>query len=313
MLPELARSHLSCVLSSRREARPGSPACVWVRADRVSGAVKEKERCVGSGPPRGPPPFPRCLPSLASGRRRAATAGGSRASASFPSGSSVFVCTGVVRAGALFTRPGRWLGCAGSPGTPAAAPASRCRSVWRARVGDLGWARPSRPAFWLRVSAPLLSGYLAVAFRRGGLKTPWGSPFRPRGRGGGGARRRVGPEGFPVPPRPAHSDSTTPPRCRRRSRGLRSGGVLRREPPLGARGVRTARPARPLFADCRRRPCRVPCRSRSVFSRSRPCLSKPRRVSFRFLAGRPEANPPVPSSLCGGGRAGATVCRRQHP
>lgn len=34
-----------------------------------------------------------------------------------------------------------------------------------------------------------LSGYLATASRRVGLKTPGGSPFRPRGRGDGGARR----------------------------------------------------------------------------------------------------------------------------
>lgn len=53
--------------------------------------------------------------------------------------------------------------------------------------------RPSRGhAFWPRVSSPLLSGYLAVAFRRGGLKTPGGSPFRPQGRGA------VGPVGKSV-------------------------------------------------------------------------------------------------------------------
>lgn len=34
-----------------------------------------------------------------------------------------------------------------------------------------------------------LSGYLATASRRVGLKTPGGSPLRPRGRGDGGARR----------------------------------------------------------------------------------------------------------------------------
>lgn len=49
--------------------------------------------------------------------------------------------------------------------------------------------RPPRPASWPRVSAPLLSGYLAVAFRRGGLKTPGGVAPPPPGSGGGGARR----------------------------------------------------------------------------------------------------------------------------
>ena len=195
------------------------------------------------------------------------------------------------------------MGCAGSPGTPAAAPASRCRSVWRARVGDLGWARPSRPAFWLRVSAPLLSGYLAVAFRRGGLKTPWGSPFRPRGRGGGGARRRVGPEGFPVPPRPAHSDSTTPPRCRRRSRGLRSGGFYVVSPlwaPVGSeRPARLARFSR-TAAGARVGSRVVPVPS---FPAPGPVFLNPDVSRFVFSLAGPRRIPPFrPPSAEGGGR-----------
>lgn len=101
-----------------------------------------------------------------------------------------------------------------------------------------GLARPAAPS-GPRVSAPLLSGYLALAFRRGGLKTPGGSPYRPRGRGA------VGPVGTSVvrgrasrslPTSGAPSDSAGHPSGRRRFPRRRFGGACR-EPPLGARGV----------------------------------------------------------------------------
>lgn len=94
--------------------------------------------------------------------------------------------------------------------------------------------RPPRPASWPRVSAPLLSGYLAVAFRRGGLKTPGGSPLRPRGRGA------VGPVGEP-PGSPQTLETAPAVVAAPEARGR---GVCF-EPPLGARGARPARPARP--------------------------------------------------------------------
>lgn len=65
-----------------------------------------------------------------------------------------------------------------------------------------------------RVSAPLLSGYLAVAFRRGGLKTPGGSPFRPRGRGAVGpvgSCRSGGASRFLLLARPALPQTRRPP------------------------------------------------------------------------------------------------------
>ena len=64
---------------------------------------------------------------------------------------------------------------------PAVAPGRsrlRARRVSSRRRSPLPRFRP-RP----------LSGYLATASRRVGLKTPGGSPLRPRGRGDGGARR----------------------------------------------------------------------------------------------------------------------------
>lgn len=124
-----------------------------------------------------------------------------------------------------------------------------CRVRGRVPVPRGGLARPAPPS-GPRVSAPLLSGYLALAFRRGGLKTPGGSPYRPRGRGDGGARRDVGRprEAFPVPPRARRSLRLSgAPSGRRRFPRRRSRGALR-EPPLGARGVPARAPgvSRPL-------------------------------------------------------------------
>lgn len=230
---------MSLLLAGRRV--PGSPC-------RRRGACVSGEVCggegVGSGPPRDllrflslplyasvrpPPP----LPSAARGR-----------SASFPTGSVISCAPGVVRD--LF--PGGGRDALALLEAPAAPPPPRLSgtdgagvALPRAGVGAGaagGLARPAPPS-GPRVSAPLLSGYLALAFRRGGLKTPGGSPYRPRGRGGGGARRDVGRlrEGFPVPPHVRRSLRLSgPPSGRRRFPRRRSGGACR-EPPLGARGV----------------------------------------------------------------------------
>lgn len=148
-------------------------------------------------------------------------------------------------------------------------------------------------------------GYLAVAFRRGGLKTPGGSPCRPQGRGGGGARREVGRSGG------SPSDSVTllpplPPFPRRRS----CGGVDVWSPLWAPVGARPAPPACPISAgrSCRCRswvPVSFPC-----FSAPDPFFFSPHTCLVSFLAGRPEA---TPRSVCsplslrgeeGGGRWG---------
>lgn len=128
---------------------------------------------------------------------------------------------------------------------------SRCRARV-ARTGASSRRRSSLP----RLPAPRpLSGYLATAFRRVGLKTPRGGRLSVPGVGGAegpvGSRRR--------PAAPADS----------RSSGFGS-------PLSGARGARLRVPGSPV----RRR------------SRA-PCLSVPTRFPsfFPCLAGRPEANP----------------------
>lgn len=123
-----------------------------------------------------------------------------------------------------------------------------CRVRGRVPVPRGGLARPAPPS-GPRVSAPLLSGYLALAFRRGGLKTPGGSPYRPRGRGDGGARRDVGRprEAFPVPPRARRSLRLSgAPSGRRRFPGRRSRGRFASPlwAPEGSRPERPACPAR---------------------------------------------------------------------
>lgn len=177
---------------------------------------------------------------------------------SFPSGSSVFrsVSWGVVRV--RFPRRGK-----GERPASASRPPSRRgsrarvagRSRCRARVARTG-ASSRRRSSLPRLPAPRpLSGYLATAFRRVGLKTPRGGRLSVPGVGGAegpvGSRRR--------PAAPADS----------RSSGFGS-------PLSGARGARLRVPGSPV----RRR------------SRA-PCLSVPTRFPsfFPCLAGRPEANP----------------------
>lgn len=241
---------------------------------------------------RPPPPPP--LPSAARGR-----------SASFPTGSVISCAPGVVRD--LF--PGGGRDALALLEAPAAPPPPRLSGTDGAGVAPPragggvcagaagGLARPAAPS-GPRVSAPLLSGYLALAFRRGGLKTPGGSPYRPRGRGA------VGPVGTSVvrgrasrslPTSGAPSDSAGHPSGRRRFPRRRFGGACR-EPPLGARGV--PGPSAWLVPPVGGPPpgagfvaSRVPC---VPPFRLRPCLFF--FISYvclvSFLAGRPEAEPP---------------------
>lgn len=210
------------------------------------------------------------------------------------------------------------LPCRGSPALTV--PGWLCRvCVWGGAGAAGGLARPAPPS-GPRVSAPLLSGYLALAFRRGGLKTPGGSPYRPRGRGGGGARRDVGRlrEGFPVPPHVRRSLRLSgPPSGRRRFPRRRSGGACR-EPPLGARGVPgpsawlvlpVGGPPPGAGFVASRVPCVPPFRFRPCFFFLLTC------VSFRFsLAGLRRSPLAVgPLSSRAGGAGGGACCRRQHP
>lgn len=187
------------------------------------------------------------------------------------------------------------LPCRGSPALTV--PGWLCRvCVWGGAGAAGGLARPAPPS-GPRVSAPLLSGYLALAFRRGGLKTPGGSPYRPRGRGGGGARRDVGRprEGFPVPPHVRRSLRLSgPPSGRRRFPRRRPGGRVA-SPLWAPEGF----PARAPGLSCplagrRRAPGSWRPVSRvSRLSVSDPVFFFPSHVCLvSFLAGRPEAEPP---------------------
>lgn len=142
-------------------------------------------------------------------------------------------------------------------------------------------------------------GYLAVAFRRGGLKTPGGVALPPPGSGGGGARREVGRSGG------SPSDSMTllpplPPFPRRRS----CGGVDVWSPLWAPVGARPAPPACPISAgrSCRCRswvPVPYPC-----FSAPDPFFFPPHTCLVSFLAGRPEATPRSVCSPLSPGRGG---------
>ena len=121
---------------------------------------------------------------------------------------------------------------------PAVAPGRsrlRARRVSSRRRSPLPRFRP-RP----------LSGYLATASRRVGLKTPGGSPLRPRGRGDGGARR--GPSRrlprTPVPEAAGCRSRGTPP-----SRGSGS-------PPWAPVGLASACPVRRCVVGRGPRVCR---------------------------------------------------------
>lgn len=209
------------------------------------------------------------------------------------------------------SRGGRWSGRA----RPLPAPTPDACWGCGCRIAGV---RPSRcPAFWPRVSAPLLSGYLAVAFRRGGLKTPGGVALPPPGSGGGRARRvsrSVCRLALPQTPRPPPLPPP-PPLPRRCGRGV--GGVCP-EPPLGARGGSLRAPGLPVFRGpalsavcaCSRVDSRLFFRSPTLFF-FHTCL-------VSFLAGRPEASPRSarlpPLSTERGWRAcpGGLVCRRQQ-
>ena len=145
-------------------------------------------------------------------------------------------------------------------------------------------------------AAPPLSGYLAVAFRRVGLKTPGGVVLPPPGSGGRWGPRGVaapggGSLGLPVP-------SAAP----RRGRG--PGAPSRAPVGLGPR-ARLAPSWGAVAAGASRVEGSV-CLSSFRFSRPRPSLSLCR---FFFHDGRPEASPPLlspfsSSPLRGGGAEG---------
>lgn len=210
-------------------------------------------------------------------------------------------------------------------GSPAlTVPGWLCRvRGWGGAGAAGGLARPAPPS-GPRVSAPLLSGYLALAFRRGGLKTPGGSPYRPRGRGGGGARRegRSSAGGLPgSSPRPALPQTQRAP-----------------SPAAGASrgGGRGGRVASPLWAP-EGFPARAPGLSRPLAGRRRAPgswrpVSRVSRLSVSdpvfffshvclvsFLAGRPEAEPPrrraplFPRRRGGRGALVAVVSTRVSP
>lgn len=250
----------------------------------------------------GPPPAS-LLPFSAStpGRRRPPASAAARGrSASFPSGSSV-CAPGVVRD--LIPGGGR-----GAPALPAS---SRRGGSGSDRAGAVGRVRgrcrggPARPAPLSGASrvrpAPVRVPSCRVPARR--FKDPGGVALPSPGSGGGGARREL-PVGrrFPVPPpRPPGSPSdSAAPSGRRRSRGGGRGSC--REPPLGARGARSPRPALPLLRPAGAGSAGVPCRVCPAFPS--PTLISFSRVSFRF-------------SLAGPRRApldrGGALCRRQHP
>ena len=293
--------------------------CVCVRARaRAPGAVKGGRLGLVRHGDR--LPF-RSLPSPASAAAAATAASGSWASASFPSGSSV-CARGVVRAGASIpTRPGRWSWRVGSPGTLPPRRGSGLtvpeRLVARGSV-DPRVGSSALPRFLaLRVRlAPVRVPSCRVPARR--FKDPRGG--RPSAPGVGEA---VGPVGgsvrraFPVPPRPAPSDS----------QGLSSLGtaaapeacgpgtvILSRAPPGRPWGpvpcVRLARfPWAAAIAGAGSRVVLVP----SFLSRSRP-FSFLNHVSFRFSRwpARGESPSPIrPPSAEEGGRGGR-LCRRQQ-
>ena len=261
------------------------------------GTVSFLARLPASPPPRALRPSPPLRPSVRpSGVRR--RGGPSRgASASFPTGSPV--CK---QRGRYAILSGRWSGRARPPRRlpPRLRPDPRGPGDRRVRVAAaVGRSRPA-PASWPRVSARLLSGYLAVAFRRGGLKTPGGSPSRPRGRGAVGPAGRVG--------RPALSQTlSAPPAAAAPEAAV--GGLP------GAPSGRPWGPARapdsPAFrrSDVGRR-VRGPVSCPFVFPVSRPSFFFPR-VCFvsRWPARGEPSIRPVSSE---GGRAGV-LCRRQHP
>lgn len=252
--------------------------------------------------------------------------GGPRSFRLFPVRLRDVVCTG----GGTRSLPGRWTGRALSssrrpPPLRRGSPALTLPGwLGRARGGVVGaaggLARPAPPPSGPRVSAPLLSGYLAVAFRRAGLKTPGGSPFRPRGRGGGGARRDVGRprEGFPVPPHARLSLRLGgPPPAAGASRGGGRWGVSRAPSgrPWGpGPSARLARLPWRAAAGCRVRG--APCPVCVPPFRSRPCLFffLPR-VSFRFSLDGLRRSPLAvgPFSSRAGGVGEGSWCRRQHP
>lgn len=310
---------------SRREARPRVPVSASWRV-RFGRGVRGRGCRVWSA--AGPPPFSLSSPLRLRAPASAAAVGGPRAFCLFPDRLRDLVCTG----GGTRSLPGRWPGRARSPrgtcrssprrGSPAlTVPGWLCRvRGWGGAGAAGGLARPAPPS-GPRVSAPLLSGYLALAFRRGGLKTPGGSPYRPRGRGGGGARRDVGRlrEGFPVPPHVRRSLRLSGPPLRPPAlpEAAVRGGVSRAPSgrPRGSRPERLACPAG-WRAAAGRRVRGVPCPVCPAFpSPTRFFFFLLTCVSFRFsLAGLRRSPLAVgPLSSRAGGAGGGACCRRQHP
>lgn len=172
-------------------------------------------------------------------------------------------------------------------GLPAAALLAPLATRGRCRFGG-GVTRVSSrwdPLLRLGAPAPTLSGYLAIAFRRVGLKTPGGVALSVPGVGGtAGARRE--PVSLRLPPLPR----TAVPEA---GRGLWGSGA----PPRAPVGPVPRRPALPGAPTPGAGPVSLPS---FPFSRPDP-PSRSLCFCLVFHAGRPEANPPLRSPLGVGG------------
>lgn len=141
------------------------------------------------------------------------------------------------------------------------------------------------PLLRLGAPAPTLSGYLAIAFRRVGLKTPGGVALSVPGVGGtAGARRE--PVSLRLPPLPRAAVPEA-------GRGLWGSGA----PPRAPVGPVPRRPALPGAPTPGAGPVSLPS---FPFSRPDP-PSRSLCFCLVFHAGRPEANPPLRSPLGVGG------------
>lgn len=268
------------------------------------------------------PPPPRPRPAVARTDAPARHRGGSRASASFPSGSSECT-TGVVRgfSRAVVVARSTPLLCRSTP------PRLRLSTSAGAVVACVGpiasvWGLSRRAPRFLtsRVvrPAPVRVPSCRVPARR--FKDPWGG--RPSAPGVGGA---VGPVGE-VGPSGGFPGSSSPgslqtlygpsPAAAAFSRGCVRCGWRCREPPLGARGgpcpahrlARSPRGPAVVAGAGASRVVRVPCLSRSptllVFLFPHTCL-------VSFLADRPEANPRSVLSLRRGTGGGIEPSARE--
>lgn len=213
-----------------------------------------------------PPSLPLCL------RRRRRRLAPARGLSLFP-----------VRLSRSFTGVARVTSAAGGKrgerrvGLPAAAllPPLATRGRWRFGGGVVRVSSRWDPLPRLGAPAPTLSGYLAIAFRRVGLKTPGGVALSVPGVGGtAGARRE--PVSLRLPPLPR----TAVPEA---GRGLWGSGA----PPRAPVGPVPRRPALPGAPTPGAGPVSLPS---FPFSRPDP-PSRSLCFCLVFHAGRPEATP----------------------